>query len=94
MEAGDRLFTYFGIPKSHWRSMKSTNVIESGFSSVKSRTDATRRIRRRDSATYLVHKLLTSPERRCHRLQGYRFVAQTIDQFKQKSHTPKVRIAA
>jgi transposase-like protein len=94
LEPGDRLFTYFDFPRSHWRSIKSTNVIESIFSAVKLRTDAARRIRRRDSATYLVFKLLIAAERRWHRLNGYRLVAQTIDQMKRKSPSTKVRIAA
>lgn len=94
LEAGEKLFTYFDFPRSHWRSIKSTNVIESIFASVKLRTDAARRIRRRDSATYLVFKLLTTAERRLHRLHGYRLVAQTIDMLKSTSQTRKVRIAA
>ena len=32
LEAGDRLFSYFDFPRSHWKSIKSTNVIESIFS--------------------------------------------------------------
>ncbi len=94
LEPGDRLFTYFDFPRSHWRSIKSTNVIESIFSWVKLRTDAARRIRRRDSATFLVFKLLITAERRWHRLHGYRLVAQTIESFKSKSNARKVRIAA
>ena len=94
MEAGERLFTYFDFPQCHWRSIKSTNVIESVFSTVKLRTDAARRIRRRDSATYLVFKLLTTAEKRWHRLRGYRIFPQTIETMKSKSQSRKVRIAA
>jgi transposase-like protein len=94
LEPGDRLFTYFDFPKSHWISIKSTNVIESIFSWVKLRTDAARRIRRRDSATYLVFQLLITAERRWHRLHGYRLVTHTIETLKSKSNVRKVRIAA
>jgi transposase-like protein len=93
-EAGDRLFTYFDFPRSHWPSIKSTNVIESIFSSVKLRTDATRRIRRRDSATYLVYKLLMVAERNLNRIRGFRVVAQLIDTLSNQHPTRKVRKAA
>ncbi|MDI6767262.1 MAG: IS256 family transposase [Bacteroidota bacterium] len=93
-EAGDRLFTYFDFPRCHWPSIKSTNVIESIFSSVKLRTDAARRIRRRDSATYLVFKLLMVAEHNLNRIRGYRFVAQTIDNFNKQRPLSKVRYAA
>jgi transposase-like protein len=93
-EAGDRLFTYFDFPRSHWPSIKSTNVIESIFSSVKLRTDAARRIRRRDSATYLVYKLLMVAERNLNRIRGFRVVAQIIDNLSNQHPTLKVRKAA
>ena len=94
LEPGDRLFTYFDFPKSHWKSIKTTNVIESIFSWVKLRTDATRRIRRRDSATYLVFKLLTVASKRWHRLHGYRLVAPAIKSLKPLSNGRKVQVAA
>ena len=83
-EAGDRLFTYFVFPKCHWPSIKSTNVIESIFSSVKLRTDAARRIRRRDSATYLVYKLLMVAEGNLNRIHGFKLIARTIEYFKKQ----------
>ncbi len=93
-EAGERLFTYFDFPRSHWPSIKSTNVIESIFSSVKLRTDAARRIRRRDSATYLVFKLLIVAEGNLNRIAGFRIVARTIETFINQQSRPKVRNAA
>jgi putative transposase len=93
-EAGDRLFSYFAFPRSHWPSIKSTNVIESIFSSVKLRTDAARRIPRRDSATHLVFKLLMVAERNLHRIRGYKLVSQTIELFRNKRFSVKMRSAA
>ena len=87
------LLTYFQFPKRHWRSIKSTNVIESMFSTVKLRTNAARRIPRRDSALYLVFKLLTTLQTRLKKLHGYKLVAQTIDQLHPKKQF-KLRLAA
>lgn len=92
-EAGDLLFSYFDFPEPHWKSLKSTNVIESMFAAVKLRTDAARRIRTRESALYLVFKLLTTQEQRLHKIRGYRLVAETIDALKH-SQRLKLRKAA
>jgi transposase-like protein len=92
-EAGDSLFTYSKFPYQHWKSIKSTNVIESMFSSVKLRTDAARRIPKRESALYLVFKLLVSRQHRLNKIHGHRLVAQTIDRLRIET-TPKMRIAA
>jgi putative transposase len=95
-EAGDRLFSYFDFPSLHWKSIKSTNVIESIFATVKLRTDATRRIRKQESATYLVFKLLVTAERRLNRIRGYKLVPETIDTCKaqRKLKQTPLRIAA
>jgi transposase-like protein len=93
-EAGNDLFTYFDFPKSHWRSIKSTNVIESLFSAVKLRTDAARRIKTRKSALFLVFKLLINQEARLRKIRGYRLVARVIEQLKTQKAQRKVRLAA
>ena len=93
-EAGDDLFTYFDFPRSQWKSIKSTNVIESMFNAVKLRTDAARRIRTRKSALFLVFKLLINQESRLHKIRGYRLVRATIEQLKNPQSQRRVRLAA
>ena len=92
-EAGEMLFSYFLFPRQHWKSIKSTNVIESIFAAVKLRTDAARRIPRRDSALYLVFKLLANQQLRWKKIHGYKLVAQTIEYIQSTKHA-KLRIAA
>jgi len=92
-EAADLLFSYFAFPRRHWKSIQSTNVIESLFSAVKLRTDAARRIPKRTSALYLVFKLLTTQEQRLNRIKGYRLVPDVIDQLLNTQRT-KLRKAA
>jgi putative transposase len=75
-EGAHLLFTYFYFPEKHWRSIKSTNVIESMFSAVKLRTNVARRIPKRESALYLVFKLLTDQQTRLRKINGCRLVAQ------------------
>jgi putative transposase len=92
-ESVDVLFSYFHFPRKHWKSIKSTNVIESLFSAVKLRTDAARRIPKRESALYLVFKLLLNQQQRLRKIHGYRLVPQTIESA-QQTKNPKLRIAA
>lgn len=87
------LFTYMQFPKQHWQSIKSTNVIESIFASVKLRTNAAKRIPSRESALYLVFKLLTAQQQRFRKINAHKLVTETIDQLKLKS-SPKLRRVA
>jgi putative transposase len=89
----DELFTYMQFPKQHWPSIKSTNVIESIFASVKLRTNAAKRIPSRESALYLVFKLITAQQQRFRKINAYKLVNETINQLKLKS-TPKLRRVA
>ena len=50
--------SFYDFPTEHWVRLRTTNPLESVFSAVRLRTDATRRIRRRDSALYLVYKVV------------------------------------
>lgn len=93
-QAGEDLFSYFDFPRRHWKSIKSTNVIESMFNAVKLRTDAARRIKTRKSALFLVFKLLITQEGRLHKIAGYRLVRATIEQHKKPKRQLTARIAA
>lgn len=89
-EASNLLFTYFQFPEQHWPTGKSTNLIESMFSTVKLSTNVARRIPERESALYLVFKLLTDQLPRPRKINCSRLVPQTIDALKNS----KKRIAA
>lgn len=54
----DRLLTFYRFPLAHARHLRSTNIIESPFATVRLRTNAARRIRSPRSGLYLVFKLL------------------------------------
>ena len=50
--------SFYDFPTEHWVHLRTTNPLESVFSAVRLRTDATRRMKRRDSALYLVYKVV------------------------------------
>lgn len=55
----DRMVTYQRFPQAHWTQLRTSNIIESPFATVKTRTNACKRLRTGASATYLVYALLT-----------------------------------
>ena len=50
--------SFYDFPVEHWVHLRTTNPLESVFSAVRLRTDAARRMKRRDSALYLVYKVV------------------------------------
>ena len=94
LETANQLLMYFLFPREHWQSIKTTNPIESIFSTVKLRTKAARRLRTRLSTVCLVYQLLKTSERRLRKINSPRLVATTIDTMKHRSNSTKVRRAA
>jgi transposase-like protein len=63
-----KLLTFYEMPEEHWKHLRTTNVIESPFASVRLRTDAAKRFRSARSGTHLVFKVLQSCEGRWSRI--------------------------
>ena len=51
--------TFYDFPQEHWVHVRTSNPIESIFAGVRLRTAATKRMRMRENALYLVFKLVT-----------------------------------
>lgn len=60
----------YQFPKEHWRHLRTTNVVESPFASVRLRTMAGKRFKRVESATALIWKLLQVAEQTFRRLNA------------------------
>ncbi|MDQ3809619.1 MAG: IS256 family transposase [Chloroflexota bacterium] len=54
----DDFVTFFDFPQEHWIHLRTSNPIESIFSGVRLRTDASKRLHVRENALYLVFKLV------------------------------------
>jgi len=67
----DRMLAYFAFPKESWKSLRTTNAIESIFSAVRLRTNVMKRMRSGDSALYLVFKLIERLSKTWRRISGY-----------------------
>jgi transposase-like protein len=66
----ERLVTFYQFPKEHWRHLRTTNVVESPFASVRLRTTAGKRYKRVESATALIWKVLQVAEQTFRRLNA------------------------
>ena len=68
-----------GYPKEHWKHLKTTNPVESPFSSVRLRTDAARRYKKVENATAVVWKTLGVAERKSRRLNAPHLLRAVLD---------------
>jgi len=67
----DRMITFYSFPKEHWPHLRTTNVVESPFSSVRLRTDAAKRFKKVQNATAMIWKLLRVAEKNFRTLKGH-----------------------
>ena len=67
----DRMVTFYSFPKEHWTHLRTTNVVESPFSSVRLRTDAAKRFKKVQNATAMIWKLLQVAEKNFRSLKGH-----------------------
>jgi transposase-like protein len=66
----DRMVAFYDFPEAHWKHLRTTNIVESPFASVRLRTGAAKRYKKVESATALIWKLLTVAEKRFRRLDA------------------------
>jgi transposase-like protein len=66
----DRLVTFYQYPKEHWIHLRTTNPIESPFSRVRLRTEASRRYKKVENATALIWKTMLISEKHFRRLNA------------------------
>lgn len=78
-EDWDRMVTFYDFPEEHWKHLRTTNVVESPFASVRLRTSAAKRFKKVDSATALIWKLLTVAEKRFRKLDAPHLLRDVFD---------------
>lgn len=75
----DQLVAFYDFPKKHWKHLRTTNVVESPFASVRLRTGAAKRFKKVPNATVLIWKVLMLAERRFRRLDAPELLADVYD---------------
>lgn len=66
----DALLVHFDYPAEHWKHLRTTNVIESPFATVRLRQRVTKGAGSRNKALLMAYKLLDMAEKRWRRLNG------------------------
>jgi transposase-like protein len=74
----EHLLTFYDFPAKHWSHIRSTNVIESPFATVRLRTDKTRGQGTLQTTLFMVFKLLEQASGRWQRLAGYKLIGKVI----------------
>jgi transposase-like protein len=74
-----RMVTFYSFPKEHWVHLRTTNVVESPFSSVRLRTDAAKRFKKVQNATAMIWKLLLVAEKSFRLLKGFWLLADVYE---------------
>ena len=80
----DDLLTFYDFPAEHWRSLRTTNPIESTFATVRHRTKRSKGCLTRETMLAMVFKLSQSAQRRWRRLHGYKLIADVVNGVKFK----------
>jgi len=76
--------TFFDFPAEHWQHIRTTNPIESAFSTVRLRTTKTRGCVSRAGMLAMVFKLTKAAEQNCRLLKGHRLLVQLVQGVKFK----------
>lgn len=66
----DELLTHYDLPAEHWKHLRTTNIIESSFATVRLRTRITKGHGSRSKAVTMAFKLLDMAQHRWRRLDG------------------------
>ena len=75
----EELLSFYDFPAEHWQHIRSTNVIESTFATVRLRTKRTKGCGSRIATITMVFKLVESAEKRWKKLRGYRKISQLLE---------------
>lgn len=70
----EQMLTFYDFPAEHWRHIRSTNVIESTFATVRLRTSKTKGCLSKTTALTMVFKLIQAAEKKWQRIQGYKLL--------------------
>ena len=75
----EELLAFYDFPAEHWQHIRTTNPVESTFSTVRLRTAKTRGCVSRTTILTMVFKLGQSAEKRWKKLRGFRRLADVIE---------------
>ena len=75
----ERMVTFYGFPREHWRHLRTTNPVESPFAAVRLRTGAAKRFKKVQSATALIWRVLLVAEQSFRRLNASHLLTEVAE---------------
>ena len=73
------LLAFYEFPAEHWIHIRSSNVIESSFATIRHRTDRAKGCLTRDGMRAMIYKLGLPAEKSWRRLRGFRWLAKVVE---------------
>ena len=75
----EELLAFFDFPAAHWQHIRTTNVIESSFATIRHRSARAKGCVTRQTMLSMIYKMGMSAERSWRRLRGFRHLAKVIE---------------
>lgn len=75
----EKLLTFYDFPAAHWQTIRSTNVIESAFATVRLRQRVTKGAGTRTRGLTMAHQLLAMAEKRWRAIRSPHLVQPLLD---------------
>ncbi|MCE0761177.1 IS256 family transposase [Marinobacter sp. G11] len=80
----EALLAFYDFPAEHWVHIRTTNPIESTFSTVRLRSKRARNCGSRETTLAMVYKLLETAQKRWKRIKGFDLLALVVNNVKFK----------
>lgn len=75
----EELLAFYDFPAEHWQHIRTTNPIESAFSTVRLRTHKSRNCGSRDTTLAMVFKLMEVAQKRWIKIRGFNLLTLVIN---------------
>jgi putative transposase len=75
----DALLAFYDFPAEHWVHIRSSNLIESAFATVRHRTDRAKGCLACDGMLAMIYKLGLCAERSWRRVRGFQWLAKVVE---------------
>ena len=75
----EQLLAFYDFPAAHWTHLRTTNVIESAFATIRHRSSRTKGCVTRRTMLSMIYKMGMSAETSWRRLRGFRQLGKVIE---------------
>ena len=75
----DELLAFYDFPAAHWTHLRTTNVIESAFATIRHRSSRAKGCVTRKTMLSMIYKMGRCAEKSWRRLRGFRHLAKVIE---------------